>query len=60
MEISLLQVVIDEHVAVFGVEPVFTGWSAFLSEDEIATNVCAAIDKGEPYVEEEVPDGVDI
>ena len=60
MDDLLIDLVINEHIALFGVEPVFTGINAFASEEEIIANIDAAIRKGEPYVEDDVPDGVDI
>ncbi len=61
MEVLLIELAIEDHVTVFGVEPVFTGINAFSSsEEEIIARIDAAIAKGEPYVEEDVPDGVDI
>lgn len=60
MEVLLIELAIEDHVTVFGVKPVFTGINAFSSEEEIIARIDAAIAKGEPYVEEDVPDGVDI
>lgn len=61
MEVLLIELAIEDHVAVFGVKPVFTGINAFSSsEEEIIARIDAAIAKGEPYVEEDVPDDVDI
>jgi len=51
--------IVKQHVERFGVEPVVTGarhWDA----EPLNIRVLNAIDAGEPYVEDDVPDGVDI
>jgi hypothetical protein len=52
------QDIIDLHVKTFGVEPVVTGWT--WDSGDFIDRVMDAIDKGEPYVEPEVPDDVDL
>lgn len=47
---------IELHKETFGVEPVFTGMSAMDSKPPIQL-VMEAIERGEPYVDEPVPDG---
>lgn len=51
--------VVQLHVDKFGVEPVITGIN-FHDSDKIFDWVLEAIEKGTPYVEDEVPDGTDI
>lgn len=47
------------HVEKFGIEPVITGIN-FWQSDMLLENILTAIHEGEPYVEDEVPPGVDI
>ncbi len=51
------QDIIDLHVKTFGVEPVVTGAMVWES-DMFIDRVIDAINKGEPYIEPEVPFGV--
>ena len=51
--------VVQLHIDKFGVEPVITGIN-FHESDNIIVWVIEAIEKGEPYVEDEIPDGTDI
>ena len=48
--------VVQLHVDKFGVEPVITGIN-FHDSDKIIICVMEAIEKGVPYIEEDVPHG---
>ena len=50
--------VVQMHVDTFGVEPVITGIN-FWESDNIIEALLDAIDSGKPYVEDEVPEGMD-
>ncbi len=51
------QDIIDLHVKTFGVEPVTTDMMMWEASSFI-DRVIDAINKGEPYIDPEVPDGV--
>ena len=55
MKIMSYQDVVNLHVEVFGVEPVITG-ALYWESDTLIDRILDAIDKGEPYVEPDVPD----
>ena len=59
MEILDWKDVVQLHIDKFGVEPVITGIN-FHDSDKIIIWVMEAIEKGTPYVEDEVPPGCDI
>jgi hypothetical protein len=50
---------IQMHIEEFGVEPVITGIN-YHQSDEIADRIIAAINIGQPYVEQDVPEDVKI
>lgn len=52
-----MKAVVELHKAKFGVEPKITGVNHFRS-DEIIINIYESIEKGEPYIEDDVPDGI--
>lgn len=56
-ELTEMQKAYKEHVEKFGVEPVITGIN-FEQSDMIVEWIYDAIDRGEPYVEEEPKEGV--
>lgn len=49
--------IVQLHIDKFGVEPVITGLR-FAISDQIEDLILEAIDSGVPYVEQDVPDGV--
>jgi hypothetical protein len=51
--------VVQLHIDKFGVEPVITGIN-FHDSDKIIIWVMEAIENGTPYIEKDVPDGIDI
>jgi len=51
--------IVRQHIERFGVEPVVTG-SRHWDDEPLDIRVLNAIDEGRPYVEEDVPEGLDV
>ena len=53
------QDVVNLHVEVFGVEPVITG-ALYWESDTLIERILEEIDRGEAYVEPDVPDDMEV
>ena len=59
MEIIDYKKAVQLHIDKFGVEPVITGIN-FWESDKTLERILESIEKGDPYVEDEVPPGASI